>query len=550
MRKLNPLLGLILFFLGQQTILGHRAEHECVHDKLFKNQEIKKLPNFQADGNDKNIKGGHNQSNRFLEESTEPTSKIEGKSSKKAIRIFVDYSHPDKYVLEDHQELTSAYKMSIRLLTSVKTYLQKSMKVISGESLQFAGGECSRGQVSKFKKDIDLFVKVFAENESQSAYSAAARACFYLPTTNRPVVGAFIINFGHMDRTDNSVFEYFFFSTFLHEFMHIMGFSRSLFNKYIDSNNKVIPQEKVAADVPLPGSNTKIFSIVMPGVVSYAKDFFGCSELQGLPLENNGGSSSSGSHWEKMFMPQEILNPTVEYPGIISKFTFLFLEGTGWYYPDYSFVQRYDWGKGEGCNVFKSCPQLKNSCTKQTSFQECSPEWHSKGICFKSESFGGGCLLKRALKHSCTKENIFESLPGETYGPGSRCVEYLNSDSKCHKVFCIGQSAVNIKVGSDTITCSANDKGKTVNTSAGGSLRCPDLSNYCDEFSSRCPNDCSTNGYCLENKKCFCLTGHSGDDCSVEEKLDYHVLRNKESQKSEQMALSIFLLTISFSLLI
>jgi len=71
--------------------------------------------------------------------------------------------------------------------------------------------------------------------------------------------------------------------------------------------------------------------ITLKEVVDYARNYFGCGSLEGLPLENDGKDGSVNSHWEKLFLPTEYMNPTVENPGRISEFTLNLLRGTGWY---------------------------------------------------------------------------------------------------------------------------------------------------------------------------------------------------------------------------
>jgi Leishmanolysin len=71
--------------------------------------------------------------------------------------------------------------------------------------------------------------------------------------------------------------------------------------------------------------------LILPGLVDYAKTFYGCTTLTGVPLEDDGGSGSAGSHWEKEYFPDEFMNPVIENPDTISYFSFLFLKETGWY---------------------------------------------------------------------------------------------------------------------------------------------------------------------------------------------------------------------------
>lgn len=76
----------------------------------------------------------------------------------------------------------------------------------------------------------------------------------------------------------------------------------------------------------------------MPKLLAFAKIYYKCEALEGVPLENGGDGGSANSHWEKLYLPNEFMNPTVENPGIISNFTLLFLEGTGYYKVDYKYA--------------------------------------------------------------------------------------------------------------------------------------------------------------------------------------------------------------------
>lgn len=74
---------------------------------------------------------------------------------------------------------------------------------------------------------------------------------------------------------------------------------------------------------------TQFFTYKFPELVDYAKLYFGCDTIEGIPVENS--DSNLGSHWDKLFLPKEFMNPVTENPGIISKFTLLVLKYSGWY---------------------------------------------------------------------------------------------------------------------------------------------------------------------------------------------------------------------------
>ena len=72
-------------------------------------------------------------------------------------------------------------------------------------------------------------------------------------------------------------------------------------------------------------------TIILEDVVNYAKQYYGCPSLTYVPLEQEGGNGSAGSHWDKVFLPNEYMNPTIENPGIVSEFTIRLLLASNWY---------------------------------------------------------------------------------------------------------------------------------------------------------------------------------------------------------------------------
>jgi leishmanolysin len=50
--------------------------------------------------------------------------------------------------------------------------------------------------------------------------------------------------------------------------------------------------------------------LITPNIVQVAKSYFGCDDPDyiGLPTENNGGSGTAGSHWERLTMYNDIMS--------------------------------------------------------------------------------------------------------------------------------------------------------------------------------------------------------------------------------------------------
>lgn len=91
------------------------------------------------------------------------------------------------------------------------------------------------------------------------------------------------------------------------------------------------------------------YIIKSPLVLELGKKYFGCPTMEGVGLENGGGSGSSGSHWERAELGDEAMTAADINEPKYSLFTLSLLEDSGWYKPDYSMADEIIFGYGEGC---------------------------------------------------------------------------------------------------------------------------------------------------------------------------------------------------------
>ena len=54
-----------------------------------------------------------------------------------------------------------------------------------------------------------------------------------------------------------------------------------------------------------------------------------------MPLEDNGGWGTAGSHWERVSFGNEAMTGSEFIDSVVSIFTLKLLEGSGWYLPNY-----------------------------------------------------------------------------------------------------------------------------------------------------------------------------------------------------------------------
>lgn len=305
--------------------------HECVHDELFSGHQVKPMPEGpnnpntgqqssdsanDADGLGKELNPFR--TNRQLA-SDEPKWRF--------MRIGIDYNRLNKFE-ENNPALKSKISISRRLLARVKRYYEVTLKVFNRNELSFSGESCNSEELASFSKSVDLMIYVIPETANKG-YFAAAVSCFSSNIDHRTTIGLYLLNFVNMK--DKKIHEYMYYSTFAHEFTHLLGFSNTLYQNFVDENRNKIGEDKVVSKQKFGETTWNVF--IHPVILNAARDYFGCSGLTGVPFQKKRDQPDGppGSHWDKKFMPVEYMNPTVENPGYISVLSLSLLKATGWF---------------------------------------------------------------------------------------------------------------------------------------------------------------------------------------------------------------------------
>jgi len=99
-----------------------------------------------------------------------------------------------------------------------------------------------------------------------------------------------------------------------------------------------------------------VSSIVTPAVRDIAARHFGCADIQGAELENYGGASTAGSHWEKRLFKTEYMtgSSSKTFQSVYSAFTLALLQDSGWYIVSWDNAGELVWGRGKGCSYANS----------------------------------------------------------------------------------------------------------------------------------------------------------------------------------------------------
>ena len=222
--------------------------------------------------------------------------------------------------------------------------------------------------------DVIIFPQF--DSDLGSNVLAAAAPCI-VTNSNRPYGGVLYINTNLNFNKGNT--NQYLKNILLHEITHIL-----VFHPYFFTALKLNQTE---------GSNSYIIS---PKAIAKAREHFDCSSITRIPLENQGGTGSVGSHWESRYMLGDYMIST-DYPDqAISDITLGLFEDTGFYKVNYYSGGLFKFGKGKGCEFFnKDC--IEN---EKATFEE-----------FCDTANAAMCSSSRTLKSSCYLTTYTSSIP-------------------------------------------------------------------------------------------------------------------------------------------
>ncbi|XP_053733810.1 leishmanolysin-like peptidase [Synchiropus splendidus] len=231
-------------------------------------------------------------------------------------------------------------------------------------------------------------------------------------------------------------------STVKHEIIHALGFSAGLFAFYHDDDgNPRTPRS--ASGLPTYNESLGLYQwsesvirtvnrlwhirggeivrhqvhvLVTPRVVEEAREHFNCPILEGMELENQGGTGTELNHWEKRLLENEAMTGTHTQNRVFSRLTLAIMEDTGWYRANYSLAQRLDWGRGLGCDfVRKSCKfwmerqGVSHPVTPFCNTVQASP---LQLTCRQDQLAVAVCNLQKHSQELPAEYQYFEQLPG------------------------------------------------------------------------------------------------------------------------------------------
>ena len=194
--------------------------------------------------------------------------------------------------------------------------------------------------------DLIIIAKIEEEGEFPQGVLASAMPILLYPLTNRPIVGLLTVSRSESFYSSSHIQEYFS-VVFLHELTHALGFLESMYPYFPQGIDNILMQRKIRG-------KTRTL-IITPKVVERARKYFNCNSIDGLELEDQGGTGSSMSHWEQRILLGDYMGAVIYQEEMaISEFTLAFLEDSGWYKAKYYTGGLFRFGKNQGCQFIEN----------------------------------------------------------------------------------------------------------------------------------------------------------------------------------------------------
>ena len=280
---------------------------------------------------------------------------------------------------------TSTYSLVKSLLQQTRVEFSKFVQVqhtnfdLSGRAddiMELCELDTLGAGYADFLVNNDVIIFPQFDSDLGSNVLAAAAPCI-VTNSNRPYGGVLYINTNLNFNKGNT--NQYLKNILLHEITHIL-----VFHPYFFTALKLNQTE---------GSNSYIIS---PKAIAKAREHFDCSSITRIPLENQGGTGSVGSHWESRYMLGDYMIST-DYPDqAISDITLGLFEDSGFYKVNYYSGGLFKFGKGKGCEFFnKDC--IEN---EKATFEE-----------FCDTANAAMCSSSRTLKSSCYLTTYTSSIP-------------------------------------------------------------------------------------------------------------------------------------------
>ena len=322
------------------------------------------------------------------------------------IKIYFDTFHMETSTFSNVNKFKKIKEMVLNSLTTTKSIIEKLFMVKNGEinvNINDYKEEIKKLYGESYYKDnellnnlnADLIILVdYSESDLVQYYDCKEYSLIIKRQGDRPIIGYFEIN-GQIFQNiveDYSKLEFYKYYM-LHQTTHILGFTRTtlknkIFTHTYDRGGKPYSKE----------------IIMTYNLKEYAKEYFNCydKDFGGIEIEELVENTGCNEliHWDSRILSGDYMTAHINVQDqVISEFTLILLEDTGFYRVNRFTGGLMRFGKHVGCDFFeKDCNEQlpkelignKNTTRKPVfpnefcSGQEkttCSPGRQSRGVC-------------------------------------------------------------------------------------------------------------------------------------------------------------------------
>ncbi|CAH8573696.1 unnamed protein product [Schistosoma curassoni] len=222
-------------------------------------------------------------------------------------------------------------------------------------------------------------------------------------------------------------------STFIHEMAHALGFSSTSYAFLREEDGTPRTPRDPQTNLPALGQDSDyiylaskstvtkvqriwvsavsttirtIDVIVLPSVLAEARAHYNCPTMDGMDLENDGGSGTAFVHFEKRITEDELMSGSYSKDSYVSSLTLAYFKDTGWYNVNMSMAQNWRFGKNWGCEF------VQLSCYEYMKIQVAKNNPITP-YCNKLSSTDIKCLVYDDAFGSCDLQRQKEKVPGE-----------------------------------------------------------------------------------------------------------------------------------------
>ena len=514
------------------------SHHECIHNQVRK-EEIPVVYGIRTQHTDQPRRHIFTMQSAFSNIRINFFFDVDGTGTCQSVGQVVETYQSSQATCTEDDILTPAKRTYIveTLMPRAAAYLNSALNVDNVVGNLTVEPKCDditlpAAQASYGVPNTDFAVYVTSVPRSVPSSAVAwARACMLDAATGRPLAG--LINFipaslTNAEKRDQAIADLDV-KTGIHELCHALGYTAGFFGNYVDLTGV---SRSDGLSIYYSSSLDKVVTkLVFPRALREARNYFGCQEMDGIEIEDDGGSGTAGTHWEKRVFYQEfIAGILTTSKTFVSSWTLAYFEDLGFYTANLEVAEnsQMTFGSNAGCdfvNLRCNSPTVMNEgyCWDQDSSKKyCTADLLAGGYCgivqgysaipsweqyFSGQPDTGGiisiadyCPTTIAYSNSiCISSTTRDSqdIHGNTYSFASRCFQSNLiqqdysvgdiSDTRCFPFSCSITGAILVNVKGQTVRCPRDLSAGAADTSRlvgfKGTIVCPAAAVLCPSSS-------------------------------------------------------------------